>query len=155
MSQLTANIYFDGGTANSNPGNIKTSVLIEYFDSELPPEIITNEYDVIGTNNEAEWLSAFHALIECENREIFNANFYGDSKMVINVINGEYQQKKKHLKKIFDEFSFQRSEMNEYNLNFTWIPREKNISGWAISESVMEQNKLSKYLEKRLTENAA
>ena len=42
--------------------------------------------------------------------------------------------------------NFLRSDMQDYSLTFTWIPRNMNKSGWAISESVNDKNKLKKYL---------
>lgn len=114
MQKIT--IYTDGG-ARGNPGPAGIGVHIvgkgDY-----------KKYIGKATNNQAEYQAVIFAL---EKAKIFNAkeiDFYLDSELVVNQLNGLYKVKDKDLGKLFVKIWNLKMEFKK--VTFTHVPREKN-----------------------------
>ena len=78
--------YFDG-SATPNPGARKIGGYI--LDPTSRKKVATYSQDLgYGTNNEAEYLSLYHLSMKIRDLGIKKVKIYGDSKLVVNQVNG-------------------------------------------------------------------
>lgn len=112
--------FFDGAS-KGNPGPASAGAVI--IDEKEAPVWELSAFLGKKTNNEAEYMSLLMLLQELARRELKNVEICGDSKLVVNQINGLWKVRKPHLielyrkaKKLFDQ--------GEHSLS--WVPREKN-----------------------------
>lgn len=73
-------VYFDGG-CRPNPGRVEIAVVVAgtcYYEAELD----------FGTNNDAEWVAAIHALRVASDLSLTDIQLIGDSAVVVNQANG-------------------------------------------------------------------
>ena len=75
------------------------------------------------TNNEAEYMAVIEALKENKENKI---QIKSDSQLIVNQINKNYKIKEKRLKKLAEKVW---KLCENRNVEFTWIPREKNKAG--------------------------
>lgn len=75
------------------------------------------------TNNESEYYGVIEALKNNKEKEIL---LFSDSQLVVNQLNGRYKIKEPRLK-VLAEQVWKLCEGRE--IEFKWIPREKNIAG--------------------------
>lgn len=137
-----AKLFFDGGTFPLNPGHGGCGAVIEVNKEDH------SFWEYLGenvTNNQAEYRGLILGLEKALDMGIKHLNVYGDSKLVINQVTGEYgcynegliplQQKAYELSQQFEVCQLQ------------WIPREKNSKAdeaatmaikSVVSESVIE-----------------
>jgi len=94
----SAEIYIDGGS-RGNPGDAGIGIVIDYKGKK------TGYYEFLGvkTNNEAEYTSLIRALQILTKNKIFDVNFYSDSELICNQINGNYKVKNERIIKLYDE----------------------------------------------------
>ena len=114
-------IQFDGG-ARPNPGEMGIGVvLIE--DGNIITEISKKLPDY-GTNNIAEYMALLTGISKALELGWKHVMIEGDSKLVINQVNGAWKINKEHLKSLYAQVVKELSKFDSYTIN--WIPREKN-----------------------------
>ncbi len=121
--------YFDGAT-NPNPGELGLGACI--VDHKGDEVIATSSYRPYGTNNEAEYLSLILLLKMAKKAGIKELECYGDSKLIINQVNGVF--------KVSDKFRPYHSEVLSLScyfesISFNWVKRELNIRADALSKA--------------------
>ena len=121
------NIFTDGGS-RGNPGE---SALGTYIETEDGQEIISIGKRLgITTNNIAEYSAiregltwVFDNLSEFENLQ--RINFYMDSNLAVQQLNGIFKIKNPGLREIFFEIKGLENQI-KIPIYYTYIPREKN-----------------------------
>ena len=115
-------IQFDGG-ARPNPGEMGIGVvLIE--NSNIITEI-SKKLPNYGTNNIAEYMALLTGISKALELGWKHVMIEGDSKLVVNQVNGVWKINKEHLKSLCAQVVKELSKFDSYALN--WIPREKNF----------------------------
>lgn len=114
-------MQFDG-LAVPNPGELGCGAVIFNTDGRMLYEI--GKYIPYGTNNQAEYTGLIIGLEACLENGIKNLYVEGDSKLVVNQINGvwkvknvniiSYYEKCSKLVKLFDNFEI-KHVFREYN----------------------------------------
>jgi ribonuclease HI len=97
----------------------------------------------VKTNNEAEYLGAFHWIqraIELWAKEI---ELYADSNLLISQLSGKWKIKKEELKEIYSKILWLLNE-SKVKINYFWIPREKNKEADRLSNVAMDEKKVRK-----------
>ena len=119
----TFKIFSDGG-ARGNPGPAGIGVVIR--DDGQIHEI--SEYIGQATNNQAEYQAVIKALdwISGNIKETdFNIEFFLDSQLVVEQLNGRYKLKNEGLKPLFWQIRELIIKLGG-RVSFNYIPREKN-----------------------------
>lgn len=119
--------FFDGCCEPTNPGGtMGMGVYISDGDKEYSDSKIIKPAEE-NTNNVAEYLALINLLKVLQKKDGCKIEIYGDSKMVINQMSGEWKIKKGNYKehayrakKLYDTLCL-NNEVNIY-----WIPRESN-----------------------------
>ena len=117
---MTLDIYCDGAS-RSNPGEASVGVSI----MEQNIEIATISRKIgIATNNVAEYLALIDGLQYCTSNNISTANFYLDSKLVVEQISGNFKVKSIHLKELYLEAEKLISKIENFTISHVY--RENN-----------------------------
>jgi ribonuclease HI len=119
--------YFDGACEPKNPGGkIGAGVYITYDGKEYSDSIF-KEANPINTNNIAEYM-AFIRVLELMKRKTDSIiEIYGDSMLVINQMNGEWQIKHGAYREYALKARPLLEELRKKNtVVISWIPRESN-----------------------------
>lgn len=129
-------IHTDGG-ARGNPGPAAVGVVIEKAaDPQMESRMqkITEFGKKIGetTNNTAEYVAVIEALKYCvahaEELDLgknVTLDFYLDSTLVVNQLNGLYKVKQAHLRELLTSVRFLEAEAGA-NVKYIAVPREQN-----------------------------
>lgn len=121
-------IYTDGGAVN-NPGPAAIGIIIDTGEGRLFPKKYS-EYIGEATNNQAEYralIFAFKkvkALFGKKKIKDLKVEFYLDSKLLVEQINGKFKIKEKDLQPLFLEIWNLKIDFG--NVSFNYVPREKN-----------------------------
>jgi ribonuclease HI len=111
--------YFDG-SATPNPGDMKIG---GYFKG--PENSYKYSQDIgYGTNNEAEYHSLLYLVKRLNENEIHKVKIYGDSKLVVNQINGVWKARDPRMKKFKDTILKELSKIPDWSL--THVLRDQN-----------------------------
>ena len=118
-------VYPDGG-ARGNPGPAAVGVIVK---SEKG-EILTKICRKIGetTNNVAEYQGVIEALEWIKNGcqlSVVSCQFFLDSRLVVNQLNGIFKIKDADLRNLLVEIRQLEQEIGG-NISYSLIPREKN-----------------------------
>lgn len=126
---MILNIFCDGG-ARGNPGPAAIGFVVK----DHTGHSLHQHSEVIGatTNNVAEYravLSALEWLLK--NKSIFNFslltfNFYLDSALVVNQLNGRFKIKSAHLRDLIVQVKILESKVTA-PITYTAIPRSQNF----------------------------
>ncbi len=135
-------IFTDGG-ARGNPGPAAAGVVIK----DETGQILNSISRTLGetTNNVAEYQGVIAALdwlrnnpiIQLSNKPInekFIIQFFLDSKLVVNQLNGLFKVKENHLRELILKVRFLEQEVGG-DIYYNLIPREKN---WEADKLVNE-----------------
>ena len=119
-------IHFDGSCQPKNPGGI-AAYGFEITDSS-GKTVHSDSAEVCrgpqATNNIAEWAGLTAAIRYLKNVGWKgNLTILGDSKLVINQLNGKWRCKKEHLQPYLEEST---SLLKGMNWTAEWVPRSKN-----------------------------
>ena len=118
-------IFTDGGS-RGNPGPAAIGIYILSDDNKCLLKF--GKQIGVATNNIAEYsavLFAFDWLKERFDNESINYEFYSDSTLVVNQLNGVYKIKNLEIKKLI--MKIKELEKNFLGkINYNYIPREKN-----------------------------
>lgn len=137
-------IYTDGG-ARGNPGSAAVGIVIKTENGEVLQEI----FRTIGvsTNNVAEYTAVVAALEwlrdeqRTENKEQRTIQFYLDSVLVVNQLNGKFKVKDSQLRELLLKIRMLEQEVGG-EIYYASIPREKNWQADALVNRALdgEQN---------------
>jgi ribonuclease HI len=119
-------IYFDGsGESNKWGGAYCYAYDMDNYAFRM--------FDIEGTftNNEMEYLS----FIQAANHAGYGDILIGDSKLVINQLNGSFQVKEPKLK-ILNILA--KNLVNRKSLKLQWVGRENNIAGKVLEQKLKE-----------------
>ena len=128
-------IHTDGG-ARGNPGPAAIGVVIELVadDEHHKMKVIAEFGKTIGktTNNTAEYMAVIEALKYLSNSDTTSrpgesdeVDFYLDSTLVVNQLNGLYRVKEPHLRTLLFRVRMLESELT-FPIRYTSVPREQN-----------------------------
>lgn len=119
-------IFTDGG-ARGNPGPAACAFVAVDNHGELVFK--EGEYLGIATNNVAEYKAVVLALQWVKNKKgekIFKIEFYLDSNLVVNQLNGLFKVREGSLQELFSIIKKLESEI-ECAISYTHVRREKNV----------------------------
>ncbi len=120
-----AKIWFDGACEPYNPGGHGTyGFVIKTCESEITGRGYIGNGEGM-TNNIAEYTALVKALQEAKKyNELGLLEIYGDSKLVIKQMTGEYRVRNNHLISLYKKAKDISSIFDKSHFN--WVPREKN-----------------------------
>jgi len=115
-------IYTDGGSRN-NPGPAAAGIVI----CDKKNNLIESHSKFLGekTNNQAEYLAVIEALKLAKKFNPQIINFFLDSKLVVEQLNGKFKIKDQKLASLFVE-AYNLS-LGYKKITYEYIPREKNV----------------------------
>jgi len=137
MEDKTLKVYTDGG-AKGNPGPASIGVII--IDSQGKEYLRLSKNIGVTTNNFAEYqavISALEWLRKNQNnlREFEKINFFLDSKLVVNQLNGIYKIKNFDLKNQAVKVKTLEKSL-PFLVRYSHIPREENkIADFLVNQS--------------------
>ncbi|MEP7166939.1 MAG: ribonuclease HI family protein [Candidatus Woesebacteria bacterium] len=115
-------IHTDGGS-RGNPGHAATGVVIS--DGDVI-QVEDGQYIGIQTNNVAEYSAVLRALSLLTSLPApEKVNFYLDSLLVVQQLNGKFAVKNAELKKLHTQIQENRKKMS-FPLTFSYVPRAQN-----------------------------
>jgi ribonuclease HI len=115
-------LYFDGAS-RSNPGEASYGgVIYENKDEKL----VYGKYVGVRTNNEVEYMGLLNGLKEAVKMNIKNMNVFGDSKLVIEQVKGNWKVKSDKLRPYYDEIKQLLSKNPFENIEFEHVYRKNN-----------------------------
>jgi len=114
-------VYFDGA-CTFNPGDLWGWAFIV----ETPKKMIAayGRGHGTGTNNVAEQLALWKALISLLASNVKHVRIYGDSNMIVSQANRKWKCKAPHLKKGHQAIRELAEQFT--TISFEWKPREQN-----------------------------
>jgi ribonuclease HI len=115
-------IQFDGA-AIPNPGKMAIGVVLLENDNIITK--ISKKLPNNGTNNVAEYSALLTGISKAIELGWDKVSIEGDSKLVVNQINGTWRINKAHLKSLYNQIISELSKFESYTIK--WIPREKNF----------------------------
>lgn len=120
---MKAKIFTDGG-ARGNPGPAGIGFVV--FD-EVSGRLVNKFGKKVGiaTNNVAEYLAVIEALSYLKKIIVERADFFLDSQLVVNQLNGVFRVKNLNLKKLILKTKELEREIG-VTVTYQLIPREKN-----------------------------
>ncbi len=114
-------IQFDGA-AIPNPGKRGTGAVL--LDNGQVLHEISEMLEGTGTNNEAEYNALIQGLKKAQALGWTDINVQGDSKLVVNQVNGKWSVKSDNLK---GPCQIAKKLVGQFNsIKLEWIPREQN-----------------------------
>ena len=125
----------DGGS-RGNPGPSAYGVVIATNDGQIIEEF--GAYLGEQTNNYAEYSGVVAALEKLRDLNIFEADFYLDSELIVKQLNGVYKVKNPSM----IELNSQAKELSKgMDLSFTHVYRKDNKQADAIVNEVLDSNR--------------
>lgn len=121
-------IQTDGGS-RGNPGPAAVGIDARYPNATSP--IFQGSFFIgTKTNNEAEYEAVLAALSWLQpyiqtNQQLIQVNWFLDSQLVVNQINGDWKVKDSRMKTLVERIK-QQVTLTGIDHTFTAIPREKN-----------------------------
>ncbi len=134
--------FFDGAS-RGNPGEAGAGALLK----DEAGTILWEDCLYLGsrTNNEAEYEGLLLLLREISRRDVRGVHISGDSKLVISQMKGEWKVRQPHLQLLWKEA---RELARGRNLQYSWIPRERNSQADALSNRALDEPQGSGNLQK-------
>ena len=131
-------IHTDGG-ARGNPGPAAVGVVIE-----TEKNILTEFGKTLGetTNNVAEYSAVIEALTWIKNNSSKTGeaekNFFLDSNLVVNQLNGKFKINDMNLRKLFSKAKELEQEVGGV-IHYSYIPREQNSAADALVNKALDE----------------
>lgn len=126
-------IFTDGGS-RGNPGQAACAYVV--FDDAGNIRQSCGKYLGVATNNEAEYQGVIEALRSSELAEETHINFYLDSLLVVNQLNGLWKIKEPRLRELLMKG---RALENNRKITYTHIPREQNAAADLLVNETLDQ----------------
>lgn len=132
-------IFADGGS-RGNPGPAAIGFIIR----DSTGKILAKKGKSIGrtTNNVAEYTAVIEALREVtklQSDKVAKINFFLDSKLVVNQLNGLFKIKNSRLRNLIVE-ARQLERKVGGNISYHFIPREKNRAADALVNQALNNS---------------
>lgn len=126
-SEKQALLIFTDGGARGNPGPGAVGFVVK----DNTGKVLTEQGKYIGhvTNNVAEYQAVIEALKWLKNNlinSVNSINFFLDSKLVVNQLNGYYKIKNANLRNLIIEVRKLEREIGG-NVSYCYLAREKNF----------------------------
>ena len=135
-------LRFDGGS-RGNPGSAGAGMVLFDFESQL--EVwCAYKYLQRATNNIAEYQGLLEGLKFSKKMGAKNLIAEGDSKLVVNQINGTNQVKNEHLKILHQQALSLSNEFRSFRLKY--IPRKENFRADQLANVAMDEKSSSNML---------
>jgi len=134
--------WFDGGCWPKNPGGYATygSVIAKDGETIWEGSGLVVPTSMGTTNNLAEYAAYIVVLNELEKRKLTELpiTIYGDSKLVINQMQGAWKIKKGS----YAPLAIRAKDLTKRfpNIQLEWIPRDKNSMADALAAKALYQN---------------
>jgi len=129
-------LYFDGAS-RSNPGPASYGGVIYNANGE---EVFTyKKYIGKQTNNVAEYLGCFHGVQACVQEGIKNVIIYGDSKLVVEQVNGRWKVKSPNIKPIYDEIKKVLATKPFDSIEFKHVRRNNNKRADELANQALDE----------------
>jgi len=122
----------DGGS-RGNPGKSALGVVIKTTEGEIIEEI--GEYLGVQTNNYAECMAVVKALEVLKEKDLYKADFYLDSELVVKQINGEYKIKSENIAHLHQRIKDLSKGME---LSFSHVYRKDNVEADKMVNQVLD-----------------
>ena len=114
-----ATIHFDGG--GQSPGPVTAACIVELSDGSLVQAV--RRFDQ-GTHNTAEWHALILGLRLALNHGERHVVVNGDSRLVVNQVNGDWKTKNPSLLPLRTEAAELLAQFETWRVE--WIPRKEN-----------------------------
>lgn len=114
-------IFTDGG-ARGNPGPAGIGAVLFDENDMVVAEI--SRYIGETTNNQAEYQAAVAAMEKAKELGALELDFFLDSQLVVEQLNGRYKVKNAGLAPLF--IKLHNARLSFKKVSFTYIPREQN-----------------------------
>ncbi|NTU98992.1 ribonuclease HI family protein [Candidatus Falkowbacteria bacterium] len=114
-------IFTDGG-ARGNPGPAAIGAVIRDEKEQVVAEI--SEYIGETTNNQAEYRAVIAAIAKAKELGAIELDFYLDSLLVVEQLNGNYKVKNKDLAPLF--IQIHNARLGFKKVTFAHVRREQN-----------------------------
>ena len=131
---MTIKVYFDGLCQPFNPGGIACYAFIIKENKQVSQYGLAEDpFSINASNNVAEYTGVLKALewLVKSNYENENILIRGDSKLVIFQLKGKYKVKAERIINLYKQSMDLICKFK--NIEFEWIPREKNKEADALS----------------------
>jgi ribonuclease HI len=125
--------FFDG-VASGNPGPAGIGYVVYNSEGKITAE--HSEKIGIATNNEAEYRALISLAGRLVEENIQTVVISGDSQLVINQVNGNWQVKQTHLYELYKNAVKLLSCLQKWELN--WVPRKKNSKADELSKKAID-----------------
>jgi ribonuclease HI len=123
--------WFDGAAEPTNPGNRGIGALLRAPSGET---VEISRADGFGTNNEAEYAAIIALLEAAISARAPSVRVFGDSQLVVNQLNGEWDVKSPTLHGLW---SRARTLVRKANARVAWVPREQNMLADKLSKKAL------------------
>jgi len=133
-------LYFDGACELTNPGGVTTYGFAVFRNKELIKTengIACEPFSICSTNNYAEYTAMIKGLKYCIDNGISELSVKGDSKLVINQINGVYSVKSQNIIPLFQKAKDLSQQFKK--ISYIWIPREQNKLADRLSKDIYKK----------------
>ncbi len=120
---MALKLFFDGG-ARPNPGRIEIAVVargVTYLELDRGQ----------GTNSDAEWLAAIHALTIAQRLGERDISLVGDSTLVVTQARGTARCRTDELRTHLDAFRALAAQFDRVRIRY--ISRAQNLAGIALA----------------------
>lgn len=128
-------VFTDGGS-RGNPGPAACAFVV--YDDSGNIRQKRGKYLGIATNNEAEYQGVIEALCHPELVSGSEINFFLDSLLVVNQLNGLWKIKEPRLRELI--LKIRELEAGK-NITYTHIPREQNKEADALVNETLDANR--------------
>ena len=140
---MILHIYTDGG-ARGNPGPAAIGIaMYNAADLTAPLETYSKYIGSNKTNNEAEYEAVVTALSYASDLDPSEVHFFIDSELVVKQLQGKYKVKNDRLRRMYDRVCAFDSVFPV--LEFTHIPREKNVLADSLVNQALDAVKKQTY----------
>ncbi len=127
-------IYTDGG-ARGNPGPAGIGIVVKDEEGSILEEYC--EYIGETTNNQAEYKAVLKAFDFIDTHKPESVDFFLDSELVVNQLNGKYKIKNPDLAKLFVQIWNKKTGKK---ISFTHVPREQNKQADSLVNKAIDEH---------------
>lgn len=129
--QVVVNV--DGG-ARGNPGPAAVGVVVATPDGEVLEAL--GEAIGAATNNVAEYRALLRGIAKAKQYGASEADFVGDSELVVKQVRGEYKVKDAVLRELFTEVSSELAGFRRWSIHH--VRREQNAAADALVNAALD-----------------
>lgn len=124
-------IYFDGSITENPGGQASFGLVVKINNKIVYKKHGKGNRGKKASNNTAEFAGVIAALEYVSKKSIVDAKIYGDSLLVINLLNGKY---KPDSSKLYYPFYVKaKALIEELDVTLAWVPRSKNADADRLS----------------------